>query len=45
MQQKKWLDEKHKIPTNKMTKPRGGSNFKFICIEKHSYLYYLLVGV
>ena len=21
MQQKKWLDEKHKIPTNKMTKP------------------------
>ena len=21
MQQKKWLDEKYKIPTNKMTKP------------------------
>ena len=20
-------------------------NFKFICMEKHSYLYYLLVGV
>ena len=30
MQQKKWLDEKHKIPTNKMTKPIIFYSVKYI---------------
>ncbi len=29
MQQKKWLDEKHKIPTNKMTKPNLQNHVSF----------------
>ena len=40
MQQKKWLDEKNKIPTNKLTYPPAKKT-SYINIEKYIYIYYI----